>query len=130
MEKKEITTHAQLALQIMHLKAEKFKQENELKHAFKELLYTINPVSIVKGTLHELAGNNDMRSDLAKVSLNMGANFIIDMIFGRYRSIKGFVGSVLVEKYASKYINNNGLKIVSGISKLIRRKSKQEDNHK
>jgi hypothetical protein len=128
METKNITSHAQLCLQIMHLKAEKFKQEEELKHTFQEFVYTINPVNLVKNSLHDLAEDHEVQFDLAKVGLNMGANFLINQVLGRNRSIKGFLSSMLVEKFSSSYINNNVSKIISGIGNFFKPKAEHETN--
>lgn len=128
MENKKITTHAELCLQIMHLKAEKFKQEEELKHTFKEFVYTINPVNLVKNSLHDLAVDKEVQFDLAKVGLNMGANFLINQVLGKNRSIKGFLSSMLVEKFSSSYINNNVSKIISGIGNFLKPKREHETN--
>ncbi|MBL7936374.1 MAG: hypothetical protein JNM51_11275 [Bacteroidia bacterium] len=119
-----ITNHAELMLRIMQLKSEKLSQETELKHSAKEFIYSISPVSIVKDSLHELAQDEDVKFDMTKVGLNIGANFLIDKIVGRNRSIKGFLGAMLIEKLSSKFINNNTSSIISGIGRLISAKKK------
>ena len=119
-----ITNHAELMLRIMQLKSEKLSQETELKHSVKEFIYSISPVSIVKDSLHELAQDEQVKFDMTKVGLNIGANFLIDKIVGRNRSIKGFLGAMLVEKLSSKFINNNASSIISGITRLIKANKK------
>ncbi len=119
MENTKISGHTELLLQIMHLKGEKFRQEEELKHSLKEFAYSLSPAQIVKDSLHKLASDKEVRVDLGKVGLNMGANFIIEKVLGRSNSIKGFLSSILVEKISGSIINNNSSKIISGISNLL-----------
>ena len=126
MENKEISNHAELVLRIMDLKVEKFSREEELKYAFKEFVSALNPISMVKESLHQLAADRDVKFDLAKVGLNLGADFIIDKVLGRNRSFKGFLSSVLFEKFSTLFLNNNISKIVSEISKLLHPNSEQE----
>ena len=126
MENKEISSHAELVLRIMDLKAEKFSQEEELRYTFKEFVSSLNPISMVKESLHQLAADRDVKFDLAKVGLNLGADFIIDKVLGRNRSIKGFLSAVLIEKFSTLFLNNNISKIVSEISKLLHPNSEQE----
>lgn len=116
-----ITSYDDLVLHIMHLKVEQFKQEEELKHTFQDFISTLYPSSIVKATLHKLATDKEVQFDLTKVGLNMGTNLIIDQIFGKNRSIKGFLSSALIEKFTSSFINNNTSKIMSVIGNLIHR---------
>jgi hypothetical protein len=120
-----ITSHTDLVMRIMHLKQEKFRQEEELKYSFKEFAYSLNPVSLVKQTLHDLAGDSEVQYDLTKVGLNLGANLIIDRILGKNSSIKGFLSALLVEKISASFISGNLSKIVSGIRKLIHRRTDQ-----
>lgn len=119
MKSKEILNHAELSLRIMQLKSEILLQEDELKYKFKELLVTLSPMSIVKESIHDLATDKEVQFDLTKVGLNAGANFLIDQVLGRNRSIKGFLSSFIVEKIANTLINKNASGIVSGISKLL-----------
>lgn len=124
MENIKITNHAQLQLHIMHLKSKKLSQEIELKHSVKEFVYSISPLSIVKDSLHSLVQDKEVRMDLTKVGLNIGANFLIDKVVGRNRSIKGFLSSILIEKISTSFINSNASSIISGISKIIHSGSK------
>lgn len=124
MENIKIINHTQLQLRIMHLRSEKFSQEIELKHSVKEFVYSISPVSIVKDSIHTLVQDKEVRFDMAKVGLNIGANFLIDKVVGRGRSIKGFLGSIIIEKISSSLINGNTSSIISGITKMMHSISK------
>ncbi|MBA3663066.1 MAG: hypothetical protein H0W61_02515 [Bacteroidetes bacterium] len=114
-----VSNHTQLALRIKQLKAKKFIQEEELKVAIKEFVNTLSPLSMVKDSLHKLATDNEVKTDLATVGLKLGANLLIDTVLGKRSGIKGFLSSLLVENVAGSYINNNSSKIISTISQLL-----------
>lgn len=124
MENKDITNHSELLIRIMELKAQKLSQEIELKNSIADFVYELNPVALVKNSLHQLAKDKEVRFDLAKVGLNVGANFIIDKVLGRNRSIKGFLSSMLLEKVSATFIDKNSSGIIAGLGKLISSKSK------
>lgn len=113
MENIDVYDHASLILRIKQLKTDKKTQEDELQIRFSEFMGTLNPLAIVKGSLRELAGDKEIQFDLAKVALNIGSNLIIDQVFGKYRSIKGFFSSVLFENISNSLINNSTVKIFS-----------------
>ena len=119
MRNKEILNHVELSLRIMELKSEVLLQQDNLKYTFKGFLFTLNPISIVKESIHELAKDKEVQFDLTKVGLNLGADFLINQVLGRNRSIKGFLSSVLLEKLSNTFINKNASGIISGISKLL-----------
>ena len=119
MRNKEILNHTELSLRIMELKSEVLLQQDNLKYTFKGFLFTLNPISIVKVSIHELAKDKEVQFDLTKVGLNLGADFLINQVLGRNRSIKGFLSSVLLEKLSNTFINKNASGIISGISKLL-----------
>ncbi len=127
MENLKISNQSELQFRIMQLKSEKLSQEIELKVKVKEFVYTLSPVSIVKNSLRDLVSDKEVRFDMAKVGLNVGANFLIDKVVGRNRSIKGFLGSLLIEKVSSSFINNNTSFIVSVFSKLFHSNTKSSE---
>ncbi|MBA3900654.1 MAG: hypothetical protein H0X62_10675 [Bacteroidetes bacterium] len=128
MENIGISNHKELVLHILQQKAEKFSHEVELRNAFKVFLHNIDPVTIIKGSIKELAEDKEVQFDIAKVGLNMSTTFIIDQVLGKNRSIKGFIGSVLAEKLSTSLINYNFPTIFSGIAKLISKSPEQEIN--
>ncbi len=125
MENIDIYDHATLLIRIRQLRADKKIQEEELKCRFSEFVDTLNPLAIVKGSLHDLASDKEIQFDLAKVALNMGSNLIIDQVFGKYRSIKGFFSSVLVENISNGFINSGAIKILS----LFKKKKTVKEFH-
>jgi hypothetical protein len=117
MENSAITGHKELVWRIEQLKIEKIRQELELKLTVNEFVNTLNPVTMVKESLHELAEDNTVQVDLIKATLNIGANFILEHLIGKHPNMSGLLSSVLVENISSLLINNNVSKLFSGISK-------------
>ena len=120
MENKEISNYPELLLHIMHLKQEKFRQEDEIKYTIRELIFLFNPLSMVKKGIHDLAEDSQAKFDLAKVGLSMGINLLINRIMHNKGGIKGFIGKMLIEKFSSTFIGNNISKVISGIRNRIR----------
>ena len=117
MEYTAIHNHNTLTLRIMEMKAEKSRQEYELKYAFLEFADTFSPLSMLKGSMKGMAKDKELRSDILKTGINLGTDFIIERVLGRNHSIKGFLGSILVEKFSTPFINNAVTKMLSGIGK-------------
>lgn len=113
----DITNHAELRLRIMQLNAEQYSQEEMIRTNLKEIFFSINPVSIIKNSLHELVVDKEVQTDFAKLSLNLVSDFIIGKISGR--SIKSNIMSVILEKVSGMLIKGNSEKIMSGINKLF-----------
>lgn len=122
--------HAELLLRISQMREEKNRQEEELKVSLKEFANTLNPVSIVKESLHEIARDKDIQFDVVKVGLKMGVTLLMNMAFGRTRSLKGHIGIVVVEKISASLINNNVSEIVSGVRSFLTQYAPAEANDK
>lgn len=120
MENKEISNYPELVLHIMHLKQDKFRQEEEIKYTIRELIYLLNPVTIIKQGLHNLATDAEARVDMLKVGLSMGANMLVNRIMRNKSGMVGLVGKVLLGKFSSTLIGRNLTKIVSGIRDRVR----------
>ena len=124
-----LSNHTELQLRIAQLKAETKIQDEVLLQTFKGFVETLNPITMAKTSIHELASDKQVQFDVVKVGLNLGTNFIIEQVLGR-QSIKGYLSSVIVEKISSSIINNNINipQIVSGISQLVNHYTKEESN--
>ena len=120
MEKIIIKNHSELLLHIMQLKSQKISQEIEIKHSFKSLINSLSPISMIKNSLRDLSQDKEARFNIAKVGLNLGTNFLIEKVVGRNKSIKGFLSSIILEKFSGAFINKNASSIVTSINKLFK----------
>ena len=75
--------HAHLMERIKELKADKLRQELSLQYSLRALIDTLDPFQMVKRSLHQLAEDKQLHFDIATVGLNLGANLIVDGIFGK-----------------------------------------------
>lgn len=122
----EISSYEDLVLRIMYLKDQKLEQEIELKRTFKDLVSQINPITIIKDSILGMINDKEIQYGLASTGINMGINFIVNKIFGKNRSVKGFLSSLMVEVFTGTYVTENMPKIIAGISSLMHRKSDEE----
>ena len=120
MENQEISNYPELVLHIMHLKQEKSRQEEEIKYTVRELVFLLNPVSMVKKGIREMALDSEAKFDLAKVGLDLGITMLINRIMRNTSGIKGLLGKLLIGKFSSSFLYNNIGKVVSGIRNRIR----------
>ena len=121
MKKIDIYDHATLIVHIQQVKIIKQQQEDELKTCFSDFVDTLNPMSIIKNSFHELVTDKEVLSDITKVALNMGSNLLIDQVFGKYRSIKGFLKSIVFEKISTAVINSNIIQLLP-VASLFKKK--------
>lgn len=119
MENKEISNYPELLLHIMHLKQEKFRQEDEIKYTVRELIFLLNPVTMVKKGIREMAEDSEAKFDLVKVGLDLGMTMVINRIMRNTRGIKGLIGKLLIGKFSSSFLYKNVGKIVAGIRNRI-----------
>ena len=80
MEDQKIMNHLELISRINYLKLEKFKQEEEIINSYKELVVSLNPLSILKESINKRTENRDEKVDLLKIGMNTVANFFINKI--------------------------------------------------
>jgi hypothetical protein len=113
-----IRNHVELSYRIMKLNELRAEQEEVIKRDVKELYYSFHPTELIKKLWSDVKGDTETKNNLGKAGLNFGADLLIGKIFGRNKSIKGFLTSVLVEKLASYFLNKNSDKIMDGVSKL------------
>lgn len=106
---------ADLIAQIKLVKLRKKNQEQDLTNCLTNFVSSLSPVSLIKDSIHSLVKDPEVRLDLTNAGVQLGADIVIDMVLGRYRSIKGFVGAVLAEKlitpnitqYVSKWLGHS-----------------------
>ena len=58
----------------------------------------------------------------------MVLNLITGLVFGKNRSIKGYLNTLVIERFTSMIIDNNLINIVAGIGSMLFKKRNQE-NH-
>lgn len=129
MEKEEISIHAELVLLIQEVRISKDLQEVELKKSFKEFAQAFSPIEVAKSSIHDLVNDKDVQFDLLKGGMNLSANYLIEKVFNRQGSIKGFLSSIALEKASSSFIQANAASIFVGLTKLFSKKKEKKNEN-
>ncbi len=113
-----ITNDTELHHRIMKLNYLRAEQELAIKRNIKELMYSVHPSAILKNVVDTISEDKEASHSLKSIGLNLGKDFIINKLFGRNGSVKGFITTLLMKKAADYVINNHPNLISTGISKV------------
>lgn len=120
MENKSIVAYSELVVRINELKVQKKMRENELQITFNAVATSLNLGSVLNSLTHQ-----DKPMEFAKSGLKMALSLISGLLLGRHRSIKGYLSSMMVEKFTTLLVDNNLITIVAGISSLFKKTNNQ-----
>lgn len=129
MQTNQITNHKELMLRIEQLKIESRHHEIELTNSIHEFVDGLKPATLIKNTLHNLMHNDEVRHDVGGLGLNFGLGFLINKIFGRSKSLKGFVGTSFLKGISGTLLNTYSGNIFNFIKNKFRKdKSDYNEN--
>ena len=114
-----INSHQSLLARIEEVKAQKKIHEKQLQEIIREFADGLDHVKIIKRYLRELAEDKQIQTDVTKIAATVGKDFFIGKIFGKYRSMAGFLSSIIIENISSKYINKYAYKFIDNVRTLI-----------
>ncbi|MBI1191644.1 MAG: hypothetical protein GC205_00525 [Bacteroidetes bacterium] len=100
-------TPAELRLRVLELQQKKVQEEETLKDVFQDLIQSVNPVQIVKSSIHKLSQDQQVKIDLAKIGVTFGVNLLLGTVFSRKRNVKVFLAALAIEKVAIPFIKEN-----------------------
>jgi len=103
---------------IMKLNYLKEEQELVIKRNVQQLIYSMHPSMIFKNLVNKFTGDQEAKTDLKSIGLNLGKDFLISKLFGKSGSLKGFLTSLLVRKATDYVVKNHSETISNGISKV------------
>ena len=126
MKTNNITNHRELMIRIEQLKIESRQNEIELTNSVHEFVDGLNPVSIIKNSLHKLTHNDEIKKDAGSLGLNFGLDFLINKIFGRSKTLKGFVGTLFLKGVSGTILNTYSENIINYIKNIKFRKDKSD----
>ena len=104
-----------LSCEIEQLKILRNQQELQIVDSFYELAHAVNPVNIMKDAIHGLASVSPPNNDVLSISTNIGSNYLIEKVLGKNQSIKGFIGSLIVETITTELINRNAPQMLNQV---------------
>lgn len=123
MERTAITNHSELLTRIAELKEDKEIQEVKLKQTFKELSSTLSILSLFKKKEY-----SNQPIDLAKQGISVAIDLLFDIIWGKNRSLKGNMSSILIKKAINILIDNKFDYIVSTVTDFFSNRSNPKTN--
>ena len=113
-------------IRIEQLKIESRQNEIELTNSVYEFVDGLNPVSIIKNSLHKLTHNDEIKKDVGSLGLNFGLDFLINKIFGRSKTLKGFVGTLFLKGVSGTILNTYSENIINYFKNIKLRKDKSD----
>ena len=116
MENKIIVNYSELTARLTLLKSERDMQEIVLKQSFNEFISSINIFSFFKSSD---ATENFQSNDFIKSGLTMTVNLLAGLVFGKNRSLKGFLSTLMVERFTKMLIDNNLINTFAKIGSMI-----------
>lgn len=117
IQKQEITSYASLLVRMEVLKAERKLHENNLDELSKEFVESLNPTKKIKGFLNVMAADKEVQTDISKIAVKAGTDFLIGKTFGKYRTIAGFVGSLILENVSTGFLNKRIYNLINSVKK-------------
>ncbi len=130
MDTSKVANYTDLEFLILQLKEERSYQEEDLKYHFNILVDSFNPISILKTSIFKLTKEKALLVEVGKVGLIVGAHFLIDRVFGKYKSVRGLLSSILMENVATSLIDKNAANIISDIGNRIMHNNDQDQTNK
>jgi hypothetical protein len=122
-----INSYNELTLRINQLTSLKDAQEIALKNDVQELYKRLQPKNILKETIKGLANDEEFRGDSFKAVKSIATDFVVGRLFNKNSSVKGFIATMLVEKFVAPLIEKNKGKIVDFVANLVAKYSSKKE---
>lgn len=127
-----ITSTAQLQQYIELLELRKDTEARLIKEELRSTLERLNPVTIIKTTVKDLAAAPDFKEDVMNMLLGLGTGFLSRKIAigSSHNPIKKLLGT-LVQVGITGIVSRNGNSIRSAITNVVGKlfnKKEKEDN--
>ncbi|MEO8861267.1 MAG: hypothetical protein ABI358_07580 [Ginsengibacter sp.] len=109
-----IASTSELQIAIKRLERKRMLMEEDMKDDFHNILEGLKPANILKHTLHEVQGSVDLKHNLFKVALGLGAGY--------------FSKQLIVGKSAGLVKKALGTALQYGITQFVARKNDDGQN--
>jgi len=117
MKYSEITNHQDLLERIYQLRMEKLDREIGLKSTVQDTIASFDQMKLIKGYIREIAADNEIKSNLVKIGINLGINYLLKKLFNPKMEEPQEQG--LLMEYKQSLIQHVAPKVASGIQKLL-----------
>lgn len=102
---------------IMQLNSQKEDKEEIIKHNLRELYYSMHLASLMKQSLHNVYDDPQIQATVKRAGIVTFVDYAIGRLFRRSKSFKGFLFSMILEKFAN-YILYHPEAIYNGINRV------------
>jgi len=126
METAPITNYKDLKLTIIALRAKKEAQEAGLKITMREFVKGFDLMAMVKSNLRDIAEDKEVRSDLMKIGLHAGTNFLIKLVANKFGRAKMFMSQFFGQRFFSIFSSLSLPAIGAEILSRVGRNAKSE----
>lgn len=120
-----ITGYKDLQERIEGLRNESSRAERDMELAFERVVRGLDPVTLVKSSVQQLNRDHGLKMDVVKAGINLGATFLIDKMMGRGKSFKGFLSSIVLEKYARLFVEKGVPGIIQVVASTLKTKTER-----
>ncbi len=112
--RKQITTAEELQQAVQHLEKRRQLLEEKLEEGFHDIVEGLKPANILRSTLHEVQQSTDLKHNLIKMVLGLGAGYLS--------------GRLVAGKSAGLLKKAVGAALQYGITNFVAKKKDLQDN--
>ncbi|MGB6035607.1 MAG: hypothetical protein WBG42_05020 [Cryomorphaceae bacterium] len=124
---KKITPSERLKLKIAEVKFEQEIQEREVSASFESIVSGLNPASIAKSSLQELADDRDVQESATGAALKFGTRFLAFKVIGRFGGVFGAVAAAVVGNLSDHYVEKTTPKMLNAVGRLFTKKKRKKN---
>lgn len=121
------TPQTELSLRIMHLKSDKFEQEEKIRRTARSILYSLHPATLVRESITELAEDRDVQVSATQTAFQVGSRFLVYKVLGRFGGVLGVVGAALAGNFSDRYLNDAAPKFLNLMGRLFRKEKEETE---
>ena len=127
--KKQISSLAELRLEIENLSVKKHMKERELNKQFKDWSQTMKPANLIKSAFSSLTGDSELKTQLASKGTEAALGFIVtNLLFKNSNPIVRTAATIVGTAFASKVFGEDSAVYIDKIKTLFEKFKKKEDD--
>ena len=126
--KKQISSLAELRLEIENLSVEKHLKERELNQQFQDWSQRMKPANLIKSAFSSLTGDSELKTQLASKGTEAALGFIVtNLLFKNSNPIVRTAATIVGTAFASKVFGEDSSVYIDKIKTLFEKFRKKED---
>ena len=126
--KKQISSLAELRLEIENLSVEKHLKERELNQQFQDWSQRMKPANLIKSAFSSLTGDSELKTQLASKGTEAALGFIVtNLLFKNSNPIVRTAATIVGTAFASKVFGEDSSVYIDKIKSIFEKFRKKED---